>query len=71
MLSHKGLSFDQQRQKICMRRVRNANTSLVWAELHIGPQDSLHQKPSLQILSMDIISFAAANSRLDLTPCIK
>ena len=24
MLSHKGLSFDQQRQKICMRRVRNA-----------------------------------------------
>ena len=24
MLSHKGLSFDQQRQKICMRCVRNA-----------------------------------------------
>ena len=24
MLSHKGLSFDQQMQKICMRRVRNA-----------------------------------------------
>ena len=42
MLSHKGLSFDQQRQKICMRRARNANTSLVWAELHIGPQDNLY-----------------------------